>query len=100
MFAPAHAARYAKRLACLALCLCVLVMIAACGGSSSGGAAQGSGGGTTRAATGSTERTAGAAYAQPVDVEVPTTTGAGIDTSGVGEGWVGASATSAARLKF
>lgn len=42
----------------------------------------------------------GAAFSQPSTIYVPQSYSGGIDTSGVNEGWVCASATSASRLKF
>ena len=99
-----HAAHVAGRLVVCLLCAAVLAMLASCGGSggsggSAGGAAGGNGG-QTRSVAPSGERVSGAAYTQPATVIVPPATAGGIDTSGVDEGWVCASATSAARLKF
>jgi len=90
-------ARALSHALCLALCALTIAAIPACGSSSQGTAeaapasAPGAGGGISAT---------GAAYEQPETVKVPEAAYGGIDVSGVNEGWVSASATSAARLKF
>ena len=88
------------------LALCASAFILACGCGSSGGS-----GGQAAAdepaskpaassdAAGSSGAT-GAPYTQPDSIAVPQTSGGGIDTSGVNDGWVAASANSSSRLKF
>ena len=70
-----------------------LAAIPACGGS---------GGNSTASAATSPSSVAatGAAFTPPTSIKIPPANANGIDTSGVNEGWVCASATSAARLKF
>ena len=51
-------------------------------------------------ASGRNSSPSGADYTQPSSVDVPSYSAGGIDTSGVNEGWVSASAESGARLKF
>lgn len=95
--------------------LCVLVFLLAaalaalpgCGGSTSDdGAAPTPSGGLTEEAEAAESNSSGgsdptgAAYTQPESVAVPPREASGIDTSGVNEGWVCASATADARLKF
>ncbi len=90
-------ARALSRTLCLALCALIIAAIPACGSPSQGTAEAAPA--TTPGPAGKVSAT-GAAYKQPDSVKVPESTYEGIDTSGVNEGWVSASATSAARLKF
>ena len=91
----ANAAHALKRtsavLACSLLCAFVLVTLSACGG----------GGGAKIALPSLGESTAtGADFVQPAEVWVPPAEAWGIDTSGVYDGWVCASAESGSRMKF
>ena len=91
----ANAAHALKRtsavLACSLLCALVLLALSACGG----------GGGAKIALPSLGESTAtGADFVQPAEVWVPPAEAWGIDTSGVYDGWVCASAESGARMKF
>ena len=79
-------------LLCL-LAIAVFSVLPACGGPSGESS-------TAAAAPSSSSGATGAAYTQPSEVLIPPTSDRGIDTSGVEQGWVCASATSASRLKF
>ena len=86
--------RTAAVLACSAACTVALAALPACGGSGSGSA------GGAVAAVGGGGQASGAEFTQPADIAVPPANAGGIDTSGVNEGWVCASAASGSRLKF
>ena len=94
---PHAVVRHASTLL-LAWLLALLVSAGAVGilASCSGGGGGGGGGGNAAAAV----SPSGAAYTQPDSVSIPPAQANGIDTSGVNEGWVCASATSSSRLKF
>ena len=83
--------RSASIVLCSALCTLAIASMPACGNTSNNGKAE--------AAT-SSASASGADFTQPTSITIPTPQGEGIDTSGVNDGWVGVSATSAARLKF
>ena len=87
-----HALKRASAvLACSLLCAFVLVTLSACGG----------GGGAKIALPSLGPSTAtGADFIQPAEVWVPPAEAWGIDTSGVYDGWVCASAESGSRMKF
>lgn len=85
----------AHALACvlgLALCALAIAPLPACGSSSQGGSAPAPADGAASAT--------GAPFTQPETINVPVAAAEGIDTSGVNDGWVSASATSDERLKF
>ena len=90
LVSPAHAA---SLVFCLVLCTFAIAALPACGSSSQGTAASEPAAANNISAT-------GADYTQPDTVVVPVAAADCIDISGVNEGWVGASATSAERLKF
>ena len=76
-------------LACSFLCTFVLVGLSSCGG----------GGKVALPSLGPSTAT-GADFVQPAEVWVPPAEAWGIDTSGVNDGWVCASAESGSRMKF
>lgn len=80
-------------------CAFIIALVPACGGGGGGGSATGGGGTTSNVA----EAVEGASFTQPAEVALPDTSGVSgtaIDTSHVSAGYVCASASSSARLKF